>query len=97
MPPKRKLLSEPATDKAVRRRAITFTDAQERHVLEYFGRFRDGTEAEIMTDLRWLVAELTRRVGPAECERLRRFLIAYGVNRTFPGLAAQGPSCLLPL
>lgn len=83
----------------------------EEYVLEYFSRFRyvnehnargggsqTKTDAQIMAELQAFSGDLDRSdLLEQSCEALRRFLIAYGVSRTFSGLSARNCQCLAPI
>ena len=86
---------------------------EEGYVNEYFERFRNVnerngsnargggsqtiTDAQILADLRSFVAGIKERVVLDDCLRLRRFLIAYGVSRTFTGLSEERAMKLEPV
>ena len=86
---------------------------EEGYVLEYFERFRHVDEsngsnargggsqttpdAQILADLRSFLASVKERVVLDDCLRLRRFLVAYGVSRTFTGLSEEHALKLEPV
>lgn len=88
---------------------VTETYAQaDAYVCEYLTRFRHGTnlrgggkqerpDAEILDNLCSFMSCLKRQVGESDCRKLREFLTAYGVVRTFRGVSEDSVLCLKPL
>ncbi|KAL3929976.1 MAG: hypothetical protein SGPRY_001729 [Prymnesium sp.] len=104
----RPLPDTPETVKTSRRRVSTPSE----YVRQYIDRFRftEGRlaessshgrvpkmgDAEILRDLLTLLEGADDRDASANCAKLRAFVVAYGVSRTFAGLSKK-PLCLQPV
>jgi hypothetical protein len=109
MTPKRSAASPapPVTVKRPRTKRAKHTAAEpaeaERLVLTYMRRFRASgeggrpAEAEVLCNLCAFGKGLEQGAGATQCAELRKFLVAYGVSRTFRGLSPTSTLCLLPI